>query len=211
MRDKTYYIADTYGTYYGVNDMNKLVAVNRKEIAARYTYMKANTILRSIVKPSNRYQYILVEADGDDPDIEEEESRIVTKEDCKKIRFDDLDTDWQGYLEDVLSFISQLQQYKCNLNYMLSEVYKEICDIMHYVEFNCLDAANGYKAYKMLRECRIRRRKIKDEEYKVAAAIQALGGDELPQKLKESICQIKGLEHRQYKPRVLEELFEHVS
>ena len=49
------------------------------------------------------------------------------------------------YVEDLISFCSDLRQYQINLNYMLSQVDKEICDIMHYIEFNSLDAANGYK------------------------------------------------------------------
>ena len=211
MRDKIYYITDTYGTYYGINSMDRLVAMNRKELATKFTYPKANAILQKMVKPSNRYQYILIEADENISGLPEEEIRVVSEEDFRETRFDSLDTDWLGYLEDMLSFVSQLQQYKNNLNYMLSEVDKEICDIMHYIEFNCLDAAKGYKVYKMLRECRLRRRRIKDEEYKVTVSMQALGGSELPEKLKSSICQIRGMERRQYKPRVLDELFEHVS
>ena len=211
MRDKIYYITDTYGTYYGINSMDRLVAMNRKELATKFTYPKANAILQKMVKPSNRYQYILIEADENISGLPEEEIRVVSEEDFRETRFDSLDTDWLGYLEDMLSFVSQLQQYKNNLNYMLSEVDKEICDIMHYIEFNCLDAAKGYKVYKMLRERRLRRRRIKDEEYKVTVAIQALGEPELPEKLKSSICQIRGMERRQYKPRVLDDLFEHVS
>lgn len=211
MRDRIYYITDTYGTYYSVNSMNKLVAMNHKDLATKFTYSKANAVLQKTVKPSNRYQYILVEAGESISSLPDREIRVVTEEDFRETRFDSLDTDWLGYLEDMLSFVSQLQQYRNNLNYLLSEVDKEICDIMHYIEFNCLDAAKGYKVYKMLRECRLRRRKIKDEEYKVTVAIQALSEPELPEKLKSAICQIRGMERRQYKPRVLEELFEHVS
>lgn len=63
----------------------------------------------------------------------------------------------------------------------------------------------------MLRECRLRRRQIKDEDVRVTAAIQALGNIELQEKLKESICRVKALDNRNYRPRVLNELFENVS
>ena len=211
MRDKIYYIADTYGTYYKVTSSNKLLAVNKKEWADKLPFLKANNVLQNAVKPSNRYQYVLVEADVTPQENRDELLTNISKEDLKKTRFDELDTDWLGCLEDVLSFISQLQQYKCNLSYMYSEVEKEICDIMHYVEFNSLDAANGCKVYKMLRDCRLRRRLIKDENIKVTAAIEALGDLTLQEKLKESICRIKNLDNRQYSPRVLEELFYEAS
>ena len=34
MRDKNYYIVDTYGTYYGFNESNKFIAVAVKSEAA---------------------------------------------------------------------------------------------------------------------------------------------------------------------------------
>ena len=161
-----------------------------------------------MVKPSMRYQYVLLEVGEDDREGNAEE---FVKMEWMDTRFDGMDTDWKGYLEDVLSFISQLQQYKSNLTYMHSEVEKEICDLMHYIEFNNLDAANGYKIYKMLRECRLRRRLIKNEDIKVSAAIQALGGLTLQEKLKESLGRLKGLENRTYSPRILYELFDEAS
>ena len=209
MRDKVYYIADTYGCYYGFNSENKLIQVTEKQRASKLTFLKANNVLQNMIKPSNRYQFILIEATDEDPNAEVISS--IQKKEWKDTRFDDLDTDWRGYLEDILSFASQLQQYKSNLSYMFSQVDKEICDIMHYIEFNNLDAANGYKVYKMLRECRLRRRKIKDEDYKVNAVMQSLGGVDFQEKLKSSIVQIKGLENRMYQPRVLNELFEDAS
>lgn len=209
MRDKIYYIADTYGCYYGFNHENKLIQVSDKSKASKLTFLKANNVLQNMIKPSNRYQFILVDASNEESNTEV--LSIIQKREWKDTRFDDLDTDWQTCMEDILSFVSQLQQYKNNLSYMFSQVDKEICDIMHYIEFNNLDAANGYKIYKMLRGCRLRRRKIKDEDIKVSAAIQAIGGIDLQEKLRTCITQIKGLENRIYQPRVLNELFENAS
>ena len=88
---------------------------------------------------------------------------------------------------------------------------KEICDIMHYVEFYNLDAAKGYKAYKMLKECRQHRRLIKDEREKVATVIEALGDFELIENMKKCLKQFRGLENLKYEPRILHELFEDAS
>lgn len=208
MRDKTFHIADTYGTYYGLNQANKLVAVNDKSLATKFSFLKASNILQNMIKPSMRYQYVLVEA-GED--VDDEGITELPKMERVDTRFDNMDTDWKKYLEDVLGFASQLQQYKNNLMYMYSDVEKEICDLLHYIEFNTLDAANGYKIYKMLRECRVRRRQIKDENIRVSAAIRALGGLELQEKLQDGLCQIRSLDNRTYRPRILEKLFEEVS
>ena len=162
-----------------------------------------------MIKPMQRYQYVLKE-------VTEEDGQPIELAEVRgnryyHTRFDDMDTDWAGYIEDMISFCSQLKMYEGNLDLMLSKVDQEICDIMHYIEFNSLDAANGYKAYKMIRDCRLRRRQIKDEREKVKAAIQAVGNVQLIEDLKTCLCQIKGLEGRTYKPRILEELFENAS
>lgn len=205
MQDKIYYIADIFGSYYGFDQSHKFVAVSERGQAAKFTYVKANNVLQSMIKASKRFQYILIEADTEESQ-KSIESNIDGKE-WKDTRFDELNTDWLGHLEGILSFVSQLQQYKYNLSYRYSQVEKEICDIMHYIEFNDLSVIKSYKVYKMLKECRMRRRQIKDEDVRVSAAIQALGAIELQENLKEGICQIKSLENRVYRPRVLEELF----
>lgn len=208
MEGRLYCITDTYGSYYGLNPANKLVPVGDEEHATRFTFIKANNVIQNSIKPMQRYQYVLKEAS-----IEEKQENYSDMEDGDYIptRFDGMDTNWNEYVEELISFSSQLRQYRLNLNYMLSEVDKEICDIMHYIEFYNLDAAKGYKTYKMLKDCRLRRRKIKDEYEKVSAAITVFANDDLIDKLKNALHQMKGLDARTYKPRVLAELFEEVS
>lgn len=209
MGEKLYYITDTYGSCYALNSMNKLAVVNKEEFATKFTLAKANNIIQNAVKPMQRYQFILKEA-SIEPEIEDEYFDLG-KDEYIQTRFDHMDTDWNSYIEDLIGFSSQLKQYRVNLNYMLSEVDKEICDIMHYIEFNNLDAAKGYKVYKMIKDCRMRRRKIKDEHEKVNAAIQVLANDELIEKMRTALKQMRGLEQRLYTPRVLSELFEDAS
>lgn len=44
MRDKVYYIADTYGCYYGFNSENELIQVTEKQRASKLTFLKANSV-----------------------------------------------------------------------------------------------------------------------------------------------------------------------
>lgn len=208
MKESLYYITDTYGSNYVLNAANKLVPVAKIEQAGKFTLAKANNIIQNSVKPMQRYQFILKEAvdiGNDDRLYDLEEGDYVST------RFDDMDTDWIGTMSEIIEFSSQLKQYRMNLNHMLSEVDKEICDIMHFIEFNNLDAAKGYKMYKMIRDCRIRRRKIKDEHEKVNAAIQVFANEELIEKMRTVLKQMKALDNRIYSPRVLTELFEEAS
>ena len=206
---KLYYITDTYGSFYALDDSNKLVVVNKEEFATKFTLAKANNTIQKVIKPMQRYQFVLKEVPNnlslEDDYLELERNAYITT------RFDDMNTDWKWEMENLISFCSQLKQYRVNLNHMLSEVDKEICDIMHYIEFYNLDAAKGYKMYKMLKDCRLRRRKIKDEYEKVGAAITVLANEDFIEKIKTALKQMKGLDNRLYTPRILTELFEEAS
>ena len=70
MRDKIYYIADTYGCYYGFNHENKLIQVSDKSKASKLTFLKVNNVLQDMIKPSNRYQFILVDASNEESNTE---------------------------------------------------------------------------------------------------------------------------------------------
>ena len=206
---KLYYITDTYGSFYALDDSNRLVVVNKEEFATKFTLAKANNTIQKVIKPMQRYQFVLKEVPNnlslEDDYLELERNAYIST------RFDDMNTDWKWEIENLISFCSQLKQYRVNLNHMLSEVDKEICDIMHYIEFYNLDAAKGYKMYKMLKDCRLRRRKIKDEYEKVGAAITTLANEDLIEKMKTALKQMKGLDNRVYTPRILTELFEEAS
>lgn len=84
------------------------------------------------------------------------------------------------------------------------EIEREITDIYHAMEFYNLDAAKGYKIYKMMQERLIRRRQNKDEtlkiDYILSGGIKGLTS-------KQTRKHFETLENRQYTPRALKELF----
>ena len=84
------------------------------------------------------------------------------------------------------------------------EIEREITDIYHAMEFYNLDAAKGYKLYRMMHERLIKRRKNKDEalkiDYILAGGIKGLANNTTKQR-------IDKLVNRHYQPRALTELF----
>jgi hypothetical protein len=57
-----------------------------------------------------------------------------------------------------------LGRYSKSISKQLKEVELEIEDLYHYIEFGTFNAAQGYKAYKMVKERLIKRRELKDEQ-----------------------------------------------
>lgn len=113
--------------------------------------------------------------------------------------------DWERLSETQCDLYKRLTQYGEYLRRQLSNVDLEICDIQHYIEFFSLDAAKGYKAYRMLKERLERRRNIKDEMAKVNCFLSSGSKDFSTGKV---VSQLQGLDNCRYTPRVLSELFE---
>ena len=100
---------------------------------------------------------------------------------------------------------SEALHRKDSLLNQLSKVDQELSDINHYIEFCNLNAAQGYKAYKMIKDRRIIRRSIKNEldvlNIILSKKISETATDEIHKA-------ITGMDNRKYEPRVLNELFD---
>ncbi len=79
-------------------------------------------------------------------------------------------------------------------------------DIEHYIEFNAgkLNACDGYKAYKLLQDVLLERRKVKDELQIIQVVRDRMNAEDIAN----VEVKIKELEARTYKPRELTYLFE---
>lgn len=64
MEETLFYIKDTYGTYYTINASNRLVPTNDKNQASKFTQGKANSVIQTMIKQMQRYQYIIREAES---------------------------------------------------------------------------------------------------------------------------------------------------
>ncbi len=107
--------------------------------------------------------------------------------------------------EDLENIGQKIRKRRNEPSRELSKVDKEISDIHHYIEFYSLSASRGYKMAKILKDCLIQRRAIKDEtEMLNRISVMTVG----------HIGNGKGrrdldkLNNKQYTPRILTELFE---
>jgi len=107
-------------------------------------------------------------------------------------------------IEDMIRFSTYVQSRQEILNDELSKVDREISDIHHFIEFECLNAYQGWVVYKLLQKKLLKRRSIKDE-IMIAGNIMNSKIDYVS--LNNVSKSIKGLEHRMYKPRELSDLF----
>ena len=109
-----------------------------------------------------------------------------------------------GKIQDFSNFVSTAVQQRPILVEAQLRTELEIMDIEHAAEFYNWNAAKGYKAFRMLRDARIRRRKYKDAIQWIDALIEANPSSfisaNVPKKLNDT-------QQREYHPRVFPELF----
>lgn len=107
--------------------------------------------------------------------------------------------------EDLEKLTHEARLRKLELNSALSKIDREKSDILHYIEFYPLNACQGYKMAKMLKDCLIERRKVKNEAEELDRISRMNVGFIGNGKGKAALAKVK---EKQYRPRVLRELFE---
>ena len=112
---------------------------------------------------------------------------------------------WLDKLSDMNGLAKDARKRKEELLKQLHDLEDEKIDIEHYIEFQNLNAAQGYKASSELKKCRIKRRSVKNEllvlEIILEQKLEKLLDDEIHKR-------IIGLDNRTYKPRIRTDLFD---
>ena len=118
-----------------------------------------------------------------------------------------IEVDSSKYIVSIISdAVSKLNCRHFELSEELSKIDREKSDIEHYIEFNAgkLNACGGYKAYKMLQDVLLERRKVKDELEIIQVAMARIAS---PEELANIDRKVEELAHRKYEPREFKHLF----
>jgi hypothetical protein len=199
---KMYYITDTSGNYYKIGANGNLVAAASSEEATLFTLRQANERVGSGRK-SRFYCIIETEVEDTEPTYSAPEYDHVTK----PTMFDGLNNDWEQTISKLCYMSAHIAEYQKNLNVMLSDVDKEICDLLHYLEFNELSDVEMLNTAEMLQDRRRRRREIKDELEKTDVMRSTFLDKQFDIKVHQGLTQIERMKDRVYTPRRLPELF----
>lgn len=191
-----YYITDGKNQY--ITTKGGIKAIGDRKQATTMNLAKATNVLKTMPKTLlNLKDWTIL------PVPEWSEQSDCGNETDKHYEFINLDT----IIGDMTKFTETAEmyaKYSKTINRQLAEVELEIEDLYHYIEFSSFNAAQGYKAYKMLKERLIKRRELKD-------SIILLDSIQEKNMLTCSVDNINNvvnkLDSRSYRPRVLKELF----
>ena len=215
MLGKHYYIVDMSCNYYKLNDKGGLAVAKDSDDAFLFTLKEANCKIGTGRK--SRFYQIIEAPDAvcthfDEAAVDKvvaeaqyEAPELDTVE--KPTMFDSLHNDWETILSNLCYMSEHIAEYQNNLKQMLSDVDKEICDLMHYLELEDLDDAEMLNASKMIQDRRRHRREIKDEMEKTALMRDTFLDSEFGIKVQQSLEVMEHMKNRLYTPRKLNDLF----
>ncbi len=203
------YIMDGTGNYYRINANDQLVVAGSKEDASIFSVFEANQRIGA-GKKSKFYVPVPVENEMESEEEEPLTETAEVKSEVKKVSAAEYDMehiDWLDYVNMFYCLSTSATDYREQMNQKQSDVDKELCDLLHYVELYDLSADETFRAMEMIKEARIRRRFIKDKITQIEAFQRFLGTSANVSKAKGCITELKKLERRKYFPRELKEMF----
>ena len=198
-----YLLADG-DVYLGKHNNNYVPTKNKKDAVKFETKVVATNICTSSVPKILRknYDWKIVEVKEDNKEVIDVKIAATNKVDS---RYTYVDTnDLTSTINELSGKFSVLRGNKEWLLERESNLDKQICDILHWIEFNNFSACEGYKLCKALKNLRLERRKVKNE-LELINIINMHTCDHIANG--NTSKAIAGLDSKQYEPRVLSDLF----
>lgn len=198
-----YFIKVNNGYYIGYDRSGKPTVINDFSKARIFDEkQKAFNVMVNLPRNVQRNRHFTIGCtDTEDKKIQDDEPMVISCEaTIEAVSKTELDLKSRIGVFDLPGYIQDACNEKMNLCNDLSNVDKEISDILHYIEFNKFNAADGYKLARSLKELRLKRRDIKDQ----IDFIHFINETGIIDKLNKRLGK---LENRVYAPRVNDELF----
>ena len=175
MPEKQFVLIHQDGGFFSINDGSHWIRVADPLAATVLTQTKANNILANMIKPKERGGWSIQPwkvSEPDAPSVSEAvpasekpanlrrgRETLKAQEEAEKNEKAAFLDEWLAKAEEFKHYYEALLERKQALIEELRNVSAELCDIEHYVEFTSLNAAGGYRAYRMLKERLLRRRR----------------------------------------------------
>jgi hypothetical protein len=194
----------TDGTRWIMRDRKgKYVPTSCEALADVFSNKQATGIFQSNLSKALKSVFRVQKID-EPPKLIKQISQETVQENTEKVSTAENVQRWIDKIEGLNGLATEALHRKDELVQQLSKVDQELSDVNHYIEFCNLNAAQGYKAYKMIKDRRIKRRSIKNELQVVDIILSKKICETATDEIQKAIA---GMDQRTYEPRVLNELF----
>lgn len=194
-----YIVVKNENQYVKFDHSNKITHTSNITLAERFGFKEAKCLISNQIKSKDRNLYSIIEDAESEPTSLRGENTVFESEDfC-----------WSNTCNLIQRVFSELNIYKSRLEKDFNKVQLELTDIDHKIEF---PKSNGkeYNAVEMVKLLQLRRdtlrkrRKIKDDLMYIHIMSESSLEDFTSGKV---VNRINGMDNREYRPRVLDELF----
>nr|DAQ69080.1 MAG TPA: G protein pathway suppressor 2, SMRT, TBL1, co-repressor, TRANSCRIPTION [Caudoviricetes sp.] len=194
----------TDGTRWIMRDRHgRYVPTSCEALADVFSNKQATGIFQSNLSKALKSVFRVQKID-EPPKLIKQISQETVQENTEKVSTAENVQRWIDKIEGLNGLATEALHRKDELVQQLSKVDQELSDVNHYIEFCNLNAAQGYKAYKMIKDRRIKRRSIKNELQVVDIILSKKICETATDEIQKAIA---GMDQRTYEPRVLNELF----
>lgn len=180
------------------------VPTSNEALADMYSKRQAEGILQNSLPKALRKIFRVEKWD-----VAPENIKQISKEDIaqntEKVSISPNVQKWVDKVLNLNGLAKDIEDRQKELNQQLSQVDLELTDCDHYLEWNKLNAAQGYKISKIRQERLARRRSIKNELLVMKIISEKKIGENVADEIQ---AQIAGMDKRSYRPRILSELFD---
>lgn len=188
-----------YRNYFG-----KYVPAPSETMADVYTKKQAESIYKNSLPKTLRTIFYVKKYDVSQKNVKQV-SQDDLRDNTEKVMLADNIQIWLNKISDMNGIVKEIKERKVILEKQLHDLEDEKLDIEHYIEFQNLNAAQGYKASRELKNCRVKRRSVKNElavlDVILAHDFENIVNDKIYKKIQE-------LDNRTYKPRIRTDLFD---
>lgn len=187
------------------NRNGKYVPTTCVALADIFGNKEANSIYNNNLSKALKFCFRVEKVDKP-PELIKQITYEDTQENTESVSLAENIQYWVDKVNGLNGLASEALHRKNKLLNQLSNADKEISDLLHYIEFCNLNAAQGYKAYKMIKERRIKRRSIKNELDVLNIILSKKISETATDEIEKAILV---MDNRKYEPRIMKELFDY--
>lgn len=186
------------------NQSGKFVPAPSEAMADVFSRKQAEGILNNSLPKALKSVFRVVKYDNPPEDVKQV-TQTELDNNTEKVMVAENIQRWLDKVSDLNGLAKEARRRKEELMKQLHDLEDELLDIEHYIEFSNLNAAQGYKASKDIKECRVKRRSIKNE----LLVLDIILGQRVDEIISEEIYKkVQSIDERTYSPRVRTDLFD---
>lgn len=198
------YIITDGERYIYKNHSGKYVPTHGETMADIFSKKQAETIYNNQLPKALKSVFYVERYDKSPEGVKQVDQNDLINNTEKVMLADNIQI-WLDKLSDMNGLTKDILHRKEVLTKRLHKLEDELLDIEHWIEFSKFNGVQGYIASKELKNCRLRRRSVKNELLVLDIILEQKVDKLIDEEIRKRVL---GMDSRSYKPRIRMDLFD---